>query len=253
MDKTRKTMDVPRGALNLGKWTERELEELIGTLARLEDLPARIRVLSERLLGTKYGESTLIGNVDSPETMVINLNRVDCFTFIDYVEAMRLSCSFEEFKENLAKVRYRSGKVSYLQRNHFFTDWIEFNENRVADVTGVVGGGAAERTLKTLNLKEDGTHFLDGIAPRSRDLTFIPSKSVDEKVSARLQTGDYAGIYSEKTGLDVSHVGIIIKDGEAIRLRHASSLQTYRRVIDQDLMFYLAGKPGLVVLRPRQT
>ena len=167
-------------ALNLGKWTERDLDELIGASAKTENLSLRIEVLSEQFLGVDYGESTLIGDMGNHEVLAVNLERVDCFTFIDYVEAMRLSRSFEEFKENLVKVRYQSGKVSYLQRNHFFTDWVEFNGKRVTDVTGVVGGEAAKRTTKTLNLKEDGTLLLKGIVPRSREITFIPSESVDE-------------------------------------------------------------------------
>jgi hypothetical protein len=64
-----------------------------------------------------------------------------------------------------------------------------------------------------------------------------------------LRTGDYAGLYTEKSGLDVSHVGIIIKERGATLLRHASSLQ--KKVIDQDLVKYLTDKPGLVVLRPK--
>jgi hypothetical protein len=243
---------MAKADINFGTWTERGIDELLEEAGQMRDVSGRIATLSARFLGAAYGESTLIGDRDRPEVLVVNLEHVDCFTFIDYIEAMRLSRSFEEFKENLVKVRYQSGKVSYLQRNHFFTDWIKFNKERLADVTGVVGGKAAERNVKTLNLKEDGTLFLDGIAPGPREVNFIPSKYVDEKVLARLKTGDYGGIYSERAGIDVSHVGIIIKDDKAIRLRHASSLQRYRRVIDQDLRLYLADKPGLLVLRPRQ-
>jgi len=248
---TCRSMKGPREALNLGKWTERDLDELIGASARIEDLSTRIGVLSEQFLGVDYGESTLIGDMSRPEVLAVNLERLDCFTFIDYVEAMRLSRSFGEFKENLVKVRYRSGKVSYLLRNHFFTDWVDFNIKHVMDLTGVVGGEAVEKTMKTLNLKEDETHFLEGIAPRIREITFIPAEFVDDRVVAGLQTGDYAGIYSEKAGLDVSHVGIIIKNKGTTRLRHASSLRLYRKVIDQDLKKYLIGKPGLVVLRAK--
>jgi hypothetical protein len=238
-------------ALNLGKWKERDLEELIDGSARIEDLSVRIGVLSGQFLGVDYGESTLMGDMSNPEVLAINLERVDCFTFIDYVEAMRLSHSFEEFKKNLVKVRYQSGRVSYSQRNHFFTDWVEFNGKRITDVTKVVGGEAAKRTMKTLNLKEDGTLFLEGIVPRSREIMFIPAESIDDGVVARLQTGDYAGVYSEKAGLDVSHVGVIIKDKATTWLRHASSLDAYRKVIDQVLKEYLSNKPGLVVLRAK--
>ena len=246
-----RAMAAAKVAINLGTWTERGIDELLKEAARRETSPRRIAEISERFLGVEYGESTLIGDMHNPEVLVVNFERVDCFTLIDYVEAMRLSSSFEEFKENLVKVRYQYGKVSYLKRNHFFTDWIEFNEKYVAEVTGVVGGRAVATAAKTLNLKEDGTLFVEGIAPRSREIRYIPSESAGKEVFARLETGDYAGIYSEKEGLDVSHVGIIIRDDETILLRHASSLQSNRRVIDQDLKGYLADKPGLVILRPR--
>ncbi len=250
-------MDHPTGTsrhgakktLNLGRWTEKELGSLIADWAKIEELSARIGVISEQFLGVEYGESTLVGGVDTPEVLVINLERVDCFTLIDYVEAMRLSRSFGQFTGNLARVRYRAGEVSYLGRNHFFTDWPAFNEKYVSDVTGTVGGPAAEKTKKTLNLKDDGTYFLDGIARLQREIVFIPTGSVSERVVAKLHTGDYAGIYTEKAGLDVSHVGIIIKHNGATLLRHASSLS--RRVIDQDLKGYLADKPGLVIVRPK--
>jgi hypothetical protein len=51
-------------------------------------------------------------------------------------------------------------------------------------------------------------------------------------------------------GLDVSHVGIIIRDRDALLLRHASSDRRFRKVVDQDFQTYISGKPGLIVLRP---
>jgi hypothetical protein len=237
--------------VKLGKWTVGDIESLITGASKIEDTPMRIALLSERLLGTAYRESTLTGDVDMPEVFVINLEGVDCFTFIDYVEAMRLSQSFKGFKSQLKRVRYQSGLVAYEKRNHFFSDWIEFNEKYVEDATGVVGGRSVRETCKNLNIRDDGTRFLAGIPLRTRELAYIPSESIDDVVITKLRTGDYAGIYTEKAGLDVSHVGIIIKDGEEVRLRHASSLDTYRKVIDQDLKTYLTDKPGLMVLRPR--
>ena len=77
--------------------------------------------------------------MQTPEVLTINLAGVDCFTLLDYVEAMRLSASFDDFKKNLKKIRYQSGIVDYQHRNHFFTDWIEFNSDLVADVTKQIG------------------------------------------------------------------------------------------------------------------
>jgi len=207
--------------------------------------------LSGKFLGIDYAESTLIGDKDNPEVFVINLEGVDCFTFVEYVEAMRLSNSFFEFEENLKKVRYRSGEVSFIKRNHFFTDWIESNPDFVEDVTGKIGGDKAVTIRKILNEKENGTCFLHGIPSLRRKIKYVPSDAIDDLILGRLKTGDYAGIYSAAEGLDVSHVGIIIGKGDSIYLRHASSQKEIRKAVDQDFRIYIAGKPGIIILRPR--
>ncbi len=212
----------------------------------------RVDFLSGRFLGTPYRASTLTGDENTPEVFVINLEGVDCLTFIEHIEAMRISLSFAGYRDNLRKVRYRSGRVAFESRNHFFTDWREYNAERVEDVTLSIGGGRSRRTHRILNRKEDGTCLLPGIPCRQREVAYIPSDAVDSEVTARLKTGDYAGIYSERPGLDVSHVGIVIRDrGGRLFLRHASSSQEHGRVIDEDFMGYIRNKPGILVLRPR--
>ena len=84
-----------------------------------------------------------------------------------------------------------------------------------------------------------------------REIRYISSKHIDEEVLLRLSMGDYIGIYSQLKGLDVSHVGIFIKDGNRTLLRHASSATKNRKVMDEDFMEYITEKPGIVVLRPK--
>ncbi len=231
----------------LGKWAEDELDHILHESGQIRDAGARINFLSGFFLEVDYKESTLIGDANTPEIFIINLQAVD---------------SFSEFRENLKKVRYRGGRVVFENRNHFFTDWREFNQDFIADVTKKIGIQRTKNITKILNKKEDGTHFLHGISPRAREIQYIPSDAVDDSVIEKMKTGDYAGIYSEIQGLDVSHVGIIIKDEDSIypirknisngvNLRHASSDKKYRKVIDQDLRTYISEKPGIIILRPK--
>jgi hypothetical protein len=236
--------------INLGRFSE-EINGMLFQSSQTGNISERISFLSGQLLGIAYKESTLIGDRVSPEVFVINLEGVDCFTFIDYVEAMRLSDSLAEFRDNLMRVRYRDGVISFENRNHFFTDWREFNADLVTDVTGEIGGATVERMKKLLNQKEDGTYFLPGIQPIQREIVYIPSKAIDASVLGKLSTGDYIGIYSHAGGLDVSHTGIIIQDENRIWLRHASAQEKYRRVIDQDFKEYILNKPGIIVLRAK--
>jgi hypothetical protein len=238
--------------IHLGKWTEVELDHIIRECARICDVGKRIDLLSAQFLNLEYQDSTLIGDMNTPEVFVIDLRGVDCFTYIDYVEAMRRSACFSEFKENLKKVRYQLGKVDFIKRNHFFTDWREFNPGHIEDVTKQIGNGKTKSIVKRLNKKEGGAYFLPGISPREQEVHYIPCDAIDDDLLGKLRTGDYVGIYTERKGLDVSHTGIIIKKRDEIYLRHASSIKTLRKVVDQDLRKYISKKPGLVVLRPKE-
>jgi len=236
--------------INTGRWTEQELDRIIRTASKIADPGERITLLSEHFLNTPYQESTLIGSDHQEEELVIDLSELDCFTFIDYIEAMRLSQSFSDFQDRLIQIRYRGGRISYRTRNHFFSDWAVFRSDVVQDVTKEIGKGTSKNILKTLNRKDDGTLFLNGVDPVDRTITYIPTDEINETMLQLLKTGDYAGIYADSAGLDVSHVGIIIRTGASLFLRHASSSHDLRRIVDQDFRQYMKAKSGLIVLRP---
>jgi len=243
--------DNKGGIFILGSWTEKGLNSIMKQSSKIQDVGQRIDFLSGKFLNTKYEESTLVGDVNHPEELVINLEGMDCFTYMDYVEAMQLSDSYPMFVNNIRRIRYQSGEVDFIKRNHFFTDWAVYNSDNIVDVTKEAGGQGTRTVKKLLNKKEDGTLYLPGIPVRERYVNYIPSESIDEKVIERLKTGDYVGIYTDKDGLDVSHTGILVRKGDEIYLRHASSRKNNRRVVDEDLLAYIFDKPGLVVLRPK--
>jgi hypothetical protein len=234
-----------------GKYSERDIGRILAQASLMSDTGGRIAYLSEQFLGTEYKEATLIGDEDTPEVFVIDLAGLDCFTFIDYVEAMRLSKSIADFRKNLTTVRYKSGLIAYRNRNHFFTDWSESNADSIDDVTETIGGRKTILMEKILNRKQDGSYFLNGIQPVLRTIRFLPSASLDEEMYANLKTGDYIGVCSQSPGIDVSHVGILIQQHDTTVLRHASSQEQYRKVVDQDFRRYIADKPGIIILRPK--
>ncbi len=234
----------------LGKWTKEQFDRLLIEASKIRDTGNRIDFLSKHFLNTRYKESTLIGNIRTPEILMINLEEVDCFTFIDYIEAMRRSGSYLDFRKNLVNVRYRSGEIDYKNRNHFFTDWKAFNTEFIADVTLHIGAENTKCVSKRLNDKDDGKPFIPGIPCLQRKVEYIPTILSDDTVMAGLKTGDYVGLYSNMEGLDVSHVGIIIRKGNSVIIRHASSAKQ-RKVLDEDFKNCIADKPGFIVLRPK--
>ncbi|MEE8043976.1 MAG: N-acetylmuramoyl-L-alanine amidase-like domain-containing protein, partial [Thermodesulfobacteriota bacterium] len=174
-----------------------------------------------------------------------------CFTYIDYVEAMRLSANLDDFNRNLKDIRYKDGNVTFENRNHFFSDWPVQNSNNVKDVTYEIGGKKAIEVEKNLNLKSDGSKFLPGIPVVERKFYYIPSSEIDNGMIGKLHTGDYVGIYTDIEGLDVTHTGIVIKKDYQVFLRHASSRQKNNKVVDEDLIEYIQNTPGMVIFRPQ--
>lgn len=237
--------------IDLGERSAMQWGQVLTTTAEMVGSGEKIAHLSSAFLNTSYRENSLIGSPERDEVLVMDLAGVDCFTLLDYVEAFRRSAQLSDAIDILKQVRYRDGLVTYRQRNHFFSDWQRHNADRIADVTVAIGQGRAVTVSKQLNRKQDGSLWLVGIPVALRQIDYIPVVQVDRQLVDALRTGDYVGIFSELPGLDVSHTGIIIKAGGRTVLRHASSQDRLRKVVDSDLLDYLEGKPGMVIYRPR--
>lgn len=229
----------------LGKWTVEKIEHLLRK-SSLVSISEKIEFISEAFLGTPYKEHPL--SFPRNEIFVIDFEGFDCFTFIETIEAMRLSKDFAEFKKRLINIRYKNGRVSYRKRNHFFTDWDIHNKDFIINATGSVGGSYVRKVKKILNLKKDGTLIVPEFSPFERTIEYIPQKYF-YLCSDNLRTGDYIGIYTDTTGLDCSHVGIFIRKDTNLILRHATSRAN--NVKDEALEPYLENKDGIIVLRPK--
>ncbi len=237
--------------VDLGGWSRGKIERLLADAGRIPEPGRRIEFISAAFLETPYLGDTLIGSAETAEVFVLRLDGVDCFTLLDTVEALRRAADFDGFKEALRRIRYREGRVDFLSRNHFFSEWGEANSAHLSEVTALVAGENVRHVEKQLNRKKDGALYLPGYPVKKRVIACIPPEAVDASVLAQLRSGDYVGIYSPLPGLDVSHVGIAVKREGKVFLRHASSRSDLRKVVDQELNSYLGGKKGLVVYRPR--
>ncbi|MCU6375549.1 DUF1460 domain-containing protein [Morganella morganii] len=213
-----------------------------------EDHGEVISRVSSAFLGTPYQANTLIGRPDTPELLVANFNSVDCFTLIDYTEALSRSHDQASFLRNLAAVRYTGGNVTYLSRRHFFSDWSVTKPYNARDITPDISPDYAVAD-KQLNRKTDGSEYVTGLGIHPRKIHYIPGKAISQQVLDNLKTGDYVGVYSEQGGLDVSHVGIVIRHDGKVWFRNASSLAENNKVVDSPFAEYMRTKPGIVVLR----
>ncbi|MGG1905393.1 DUF1460 domain-containing protein [Enterobacter ludwigii] len=232
-------------------YSARKVEEIIqnevlpNAKANQGDL---ISLVSSTFLQTPYQGETLIGSQSTPEQLVVNLRGVDCFTLLDYVQALTKSDTRKGFLRQLVKTRYVDGKVSYLARRHFLSDWFATVPRNARDVTPDISPDYAVAD-KQLNRKPDGGEYIPGLGIHPRKINYIHGNAISQLVLDRLKTGDYVGVYSPLEGLDVSHVGIVIRHDEQVWFRNASSLAANRKVVDSPFLEYMRAKPGIVVLR----
>lgn len=237
-------------AANIDDATAREIDELLALRAAAADRGELIDVLSQQFLGTPYGADMLVGSATQPEQLVIDFRRVDCFTYLDYVEALSRSTDRDEFVAQLIETRYADGQVDFVHRKHFFSDWAYTPRIAASDITPTLST-AAVTVSKHLNAKADGGSYLPGLPVVDRDITYIPSTAVDQPVVGQLRTGDYIGAYADLAGLDVTHVGIFVATPSGPVFRNASSLAANSMVVDTPLTDYLQTVPGILVLRPQ--
>lgn len=239
-----KKMDI-----HINEYSLNMLEFILQNKKNYSDYYSLVDFISSRFLNNPYEGNTLSSPDDNFEVLVIKFDGVDCYTYIDYVQALIASNTKNNFIKNLIKIRYVNSQVTYLKRRHFFSDWYATSNPNAIDVTDKISS-SYEIAYKKLNLKENGEEYIPNLGIINREIKYIPSDKVDINVINNMKTGDYIGIYSNLKGLDVSHTGILIKTltGEAI-YRNASSLSKNNKVVDSPLLEYIKNKPGIVVIR----
>jgi len=116
-------------------------------------LVARLKLISGEFLGKPYLLGAL-GEGNRGEFDQFPLYRTDAFdceTFVDTVLALALATQFQQFKSCINKIRYRNGKVSFIDRNHFTClDWNKNNQHQgfTKDITTTILDTEQHRAAK---------------------------------------------------------------------------------------------------------
>ena len=171
------------------------------------------------------------------------------------------------FCSELEGIRYRGGKMEgYSSRLHYFCEWISDNEVRqhVQSMAKEMGGKELPITLNFMS-----THPQEYPQLINAPATTAEIKAIEEKVSAQkfyyipvsqfesieaqVKDGDIVTLTTSIPGIDVSHVGILLKKEGRVYLLHASSSMQKVVVSSEPFAQFLVKSKkttGVMIARP---
>ena len=252
-----------------GKIFQRIINRAIEGKLEQTEIGEIIQTVSIDLLGSQYQAGLL--DRSPQETLVISLQKFDCLLFVETVLAIARNIAsqdynYHNFTKNVETQRYSQGKMTdYCSRLHYFSDWINDNEERnlITNITADIGGITIPKKLNFMTThrnsyarlvkNEKNYQCITAMEKKLEQLTFnyIPTHNI-RSIYHQLKPGDVIGIATNIKGLDFTHTGLVYQDERGnIGLIHASPAGQV--VIAPDLQSYVynvRNAIGIVVSRP---
>ncbi|WP_394747852.1 N-acetylmuramoyl-L-alanine amidase-like domain-containing protein [Spongiimicrobium salis] len=234
------------------------------------DFGTTLVTVGKTFLGTAYVAKTL--EIGSKESLVVNLQGLDCTTYIENVLAFGLllknkTYGFDDFLDALENIRYRDGELNgYASRLHYFSEWVRDNEKKglVQDITSVVGGKEISKDIDFMSTHRELYPFLKNndknfkkiqeteIALNSTPQCILSQEDIEANEHL-IKSGDIIALATSIKGLDVTHTGIALKmKNGRLHLLHASTVGEVT-ITKEPLVDYLKKikkNIGITVARP---
>ncbi len=250
------------------KAVENKLIEVDGLLE--SDFGKTIVGIGKTFMGTPYVAKTL--EIGDTETLVVNLQGLDCTTYVENVLAFSLmlenkKSSFADFTKTLENIRYKDGELEgYASRLHYFSEWIANNEKKglLKDITAEIGGTEITKDINFMSTHRELYPFLsddENFEKIQVSENYLNDQAIcilpQNQIAANehlIRTGDIIALTTSIDGLDITHTGMATreKDGR-IHLLHASTGSMEVEVSELPLADYLKkikSNTGIMVARP---
>ncbi len=221
-------------------------------------------------IGTDYAAHTL--EKGDKESVVINLEGLDCYTFVESTLALAIcvrnrKTSFNDYLKQIENLRYRGGEIKdYPSRLHYFSDWMFDVDKRGIgkDITKEIGGELIKKRINFMSnnvdsyrrLKEN-PKFVEEIIKTEKEITkrdyhWVPQRKI-ASVEDKIYSGDIIAITTNVEGLDIAHVGIAVrKQNGRVHFMHAPLVGRKIEITEKPLPDYIAGNKkqnGIMVFR----
>ncbi|MFC4095938.1 N-acetylmuramoyl-L-alanine amidase-like domain-containing protein [Euzebyella saccharophila] len=235
-----------------------------------DDFGKTLTAIGKTFLKTPYVAKTL--EIGDTETLVVNLQGLDCTTYVENVLAFgklikQGKSDFDDFTDALETIRYKDGALNgYASRLHYFSEWIANNEKKgiIKDITSEIGGTEIKKDINFMSTHRDLYPFLTddtNFEKIKASENYLNNQSIcilpQDQIAANehlIKSGDIIALTTSINGLDITHTGFATreKDGR-IHLLHASTGSMEVEVSKKPLAEYLKSikkNTGIMVARP---
>lgn len=235
-----------------------------------KEIGSTMVAVGKTFIGIPYVAKTL--EIGATESLVINLQGLDCTTFVENVWAFSLMVQnnekdFDSFIDYLETIRYKDGKLNgYASRLHYFSEWIANNGHKglLKDITSEIGGVESNKAINFMSTHRELYPFLkdaDNYKKIQASEEFLKSQSIcilpQDQIKANehlIRSGDIIALTTSIKGLDITHTGIASREADGrIHLLHASTGSMEVEISKLPLTDYLKGiksNTGIMVARP---
>jgi hypothetical protein len=209
--------------------------------ARPTSIGDAVALIGKKFVGTKYVAHTLEGE---SEMLTVNLDELDCTTFVETVAAMALTVderrtSWRDFIYNIERIRYREGEMNgYASRLHYVCDWVMNNSHRGNVEDATVKFPFYTYAIKSIDFMSENKDKYPALADsaefaaiksvesnyRNHRYPYIKTLDLERKETiSAFRNGDIVALTTNMKNLDVTHMGIIVIENGEPHLLHASS------------------------------
>lgn len=226
------------------------------------------------MIGTQLKQTPYVAHTleTDKEVLLVNLRELDCTTFAENCLAIARTIrtgkpNFNCFTNELTKIRYRNGEIKdYPSRLHYFSDWIYENDKaglvksvsqKIANIPYPLEINFMSTHASSYKALKDNPEFVPILNQKekeisAREMYFLPKEKI-KTFESKLREGDIVGITTSISGLDITHVGIIVKVNGQTHLMHASSKAEKVIISEKTLNDYLKNRKsvtGIMIARP---
>jgi hypothetical protein len=257
----------------LGKWQPERVNKMLTQAQRISDPNERMEFIMGQFKGTKFHYESQL-KIPERGQLRVRLESFDCITFVYYMLALHQSHNFNEFVENLAKIRYHNPEKGGVDNDTQDGNIYDFAYNAmcenagkrgmVKDVTEEVAGRHAKTITTVLKpIARDKKHdkkrktVTPKINNREKITTkIIPQEKFKQVDLSGIKTGDII-LFTRGSGgkTIIAHGAIAYREGNEVYIYHATSSGNkkveLRKERIQSYVSRISTFKGFKVLRPQ--